>query len=92
MQVEEVLKQINFNEEEIKNLGLMAAETLGRSFPNQMIFGVDIGMKKDGSLFIFELNRWPMLGGFRRLKDKTQIKRIRSFKQSSQIQRKELEP
>ncbi|WP_158282176.1 YheC/YheD family protein [Salipaludibacillus keqinensis] len=80
--VEEARKKIPFDEKEVKKIAHLAAETLGRSFPNQKIFGVDIGLQKDGSLYIFELNRWPMLGGFRSLKDKSQIKRIMAFKKS----------
>ncbi|WP_374701244.1 YheC/YheD family protein [Thalassobacillus sp. C254] len=67
----------------MKYVSLLAAKTLGRSFPNQRIFGVDIGMNENGSLYIFELNRWPLLGGFRSLKDKSQINRIMSYKQRS---------
>ncbi|WP_332630296.1 YheC/YheD family protein [Halalkalibacter flavus] len=83
MPVEEARKKIHFNEKEIKKVAHLAAETLGHFFPNQKIFGVDIGMKKDGSLYIFELNRWPLLGGFRSLKDKSQINRIMSFKKAA---------
>jgi len=80
--VEEASKKIDFNEKEIERIAHLAAETLGQSFPNQKIFGVDIGLEKDGTLYIFELNRWPLLGGFRSLEDKSQIKRIMSFKKS----------
>ncbi|MGJ9381562.1 YheC/YheD family protein [Salipaludibacillus sp. CF4.18] len=68
---------------ELKKISTLAATTLGLSFPNQTIFGVDIGMNQYGSLFIFELNRWPLLGGFRSLEDKTQINRIMTIKHNS---------
>lgn len=90
LSLEDALKKINLPEsnketkvKEIKYVSLLAAKTLGRSFPNQRIFGVDIGMNENGSLYIFELNRWPLLGGFRSLKDKSQINRIMSYKQRS---------
>ncbi|SDH53194.1 YheC/D like ATP-grasp [Alteribacillus bidgolensis] len=73
----------DFIVEEIKKIALAAAETLGRSFPNQKIFGVDIGMKEDGSLYIFELNRWPLIQGFKSLKDKTQYNKIRKYKRKA---------
>lgn len=67
-------------EKDVKELALEASETLGKSFPNQKIFGVDIGVGKDGELFIFELNRWPLLGGFKSLADKSQYNKIMAYK------------
>ncbi|KHF39854.1 YheC/YheD family protein [Halalkalibacter okhensis] len=87
MSVEEARKKLNFNEKEIRKVAYLAAKTLGRSFPNQKIFGVDIGMNKNGSLYIFELNRWPLLEGFRSLKNKSQIKRILSYKKMARKSR-----
>ncbi|RKL69127.1 hypothetical protein CR203_03570 [Salipaludibacillus neizhouensis] len=87
LSLEDALKSMNvtnerkeFKVKEIQKISHMAAETLGRSFPNQRIFGVDIGMKEDGSLYIFELNRWPLLHGFRLLKDKSYIRKIMTYK------------
>ncbi|WP_342740114.1 YheC/YheD family protein [Salipaludibacillus aurantiacus] len=68
----------------IKELSLLAAETLGQSYPKQTIFGVDIGMDHKGNLYIFELNLWPLLGGFRSLEDRTQIKRIMAYKKAAE--------
>ncbi|WP_146035931.1 YheC/YheD family protein [Salipaludibacillus keqinensis] len=67
-------------EKEIKDLALEASKTLGRSFPDQKIFGVDIGVQKQGKMFIFELNRWPLLGGFKSLEDKSQYNKIMAYK------------
>ncbi|RKL69123.1 hypothetical protein CR203_03550 [Salipaludibacillus neizhouensis] len=87
LSLEDALKSMNVTDETkaskvklVKKISLVAAETLGCSFPNQTIFGVDIGMNQNGSLYIFELNRWPLLGGFRSLEDKTQINRIMALK------------
>ncbi|WP_280771729.1 YheC/YheD family protein [Salipaludibacillus daqingensis] len=85
--LDEVLKKVDMQqemkgavEEDIKQISLAAAETLGKCFPEQKIFGVDIGMDQQGAFYIFELNRWPLLGGFRSLKDPTQINRIMEMK------------
>lgn len=85
--LEKALRKLNVTDkyksalvDDIMKVSLMAAETLGHSFPNQRIFGVDIGMSRKGKLYIFELNRWPLLGGFRSLKDQTQINRIMAYK------------
>ncbi len=88
LSVDRALSQINIKNKsakimEVKRLSLEAAKTLGTSFPGQRIFGVDIGIDPKGNLYIFELNRWPLLGGFRSLKDKTQYKRIMYFKRVS---------
>ncbi|MFC5711842.1 YheC/YheD family protein [Thalassorhabdus alkalitolerans] len=88
LSVDRALSQINIKNKsakimEVKRLSLEAAKTLGTSFPGQRIFGVDIGMDPKDNLYIFELNRWPLLGGFRSLKDKTQYKRIMYFKRVS---------
>ncbi|WP_088034926.1 YheC/YheD family protein [Evansella clarkii] len=66
--------------EEIKKVAIDASETLGKSFPKQRIFGVDIGMDQEGNLHIFELNRWPLLGGFKSLKDQSQYELIMKIK------------
>ncbi|WP_054634853.1 YheC/YheD family protein [Thalassobacillus sp. C254] len=80
------LKRINIKaktpqaiENDFKQISLLAANTLGAYFPRQRIFAVDIGMDRKGSLYIFELNRWPGLVGFKRLKNKSQIRRIRYY-------------
>lgn len=89
LSLEDALRKINNGDgnsakvKEIKRISTLAANTLGLSFPNQKIFGVDIGMNQNGSLYIFELNRWPLLGGFRSLEDKTQINRIMAIKRKN---------
>ncbi|MFB4164169.1 YheC/YheD family protein [Alteribacillus sp. JSM 102045] len=88
--LQEAMNKLNINEEvkvskvkEVKDTAHLAAVTLGRSFPNQRIFGVDIGMKENGSLYIFELNRWPLIAGFKGLKDQTQYKKIIEYKRKA---------
>ncbi|MFB5664007.1 YheC/YheD family protein [Alteribacillus sp. HJP-4] len=87
LSLEEALEEINLKDEEkiykveeIKKLAYMAAVMLGRKYPKQRIFGADIGMTKNGYLYIFELNRWPLLKGFKALEDQTQYKRIMKYK------------
>lgn len=84
---EEALKHSNIAnntkntlKENLRYLSLEASNTLGKSFPDQIIFGVDIGVGKQGQLFIFELNRWPLLGGFKSLEDKSQYNKIMNYK------------
>ncbi|WP_332630295.1 YheC/YheD family protein [Halalkalibacter flavus] len=59
----------------IKEVSILASKTLGPYYHNQRLFGIDIGIKEDGSLHIFEINRRPLLKGFSKL----QQKRIRRF-------------
>ncbi|PYZ94947.1 hypothetical protein CR194_05370 [Salipaludibacillus keqinensis] len=60
----------------IKELSTLASKTLGPYYSNKRLFGIDIGIKEDGSLHIFEINRSPLLKGFSRL----QQKRISRYK------------
>ncbi|KHF39853.1 YheC/YheD family protein [Halalkalibacter okhensis] len=60
----------------IKEVSVLASKTLGPYYPNKRLFGIDIGIKEDGSLHIFEINRSPLLKGF----SKIQQKRIRMFR------------
>ncbi|SDH01226.1 YheC/D like ATP-grasp [Alteribacillus persepolensis] len=71
---------------ELKKISIRASKTLGKSFSKQRIFGVDIGMTKQGSLYIFELNRWPLIQGFKGLDDQTQYKKIIAYKKRQPLQ------
>jgi glutathione synthase/RimK-type ligase-like ATP-grasp enzyme len=84
--IQRAMKRMNLDKnaikvkvKKIKRISLLAAKTLGPYFARQRIFAVDIGMDKNGSVYIFELNRWPGLRGFYSLKDKSQIRRIRAY-------------
>ncbi|UTR10151.1 YheC/YheD family protein [Evansella sp. LMS18] len=88
LHLDEVMKKLNITGqaktalvEEIKKVSLEASQTLGKAFPKQRIFGVDIGMDQQGNLHIFELNRWPLLGGFRSLEDQSQYELIMKIKE-----------
>lgn len=59
----------------IKEVSILASKTLGPYYSNKRLFGIDIGIKEDGSLHIFEINRRPLLKGFSKL----QQKRIRRY-------------
>ncbi len=50
--------------EHIKDVSILAANALNPYYPKKRLYGIDIGIKKDGSLHIFEINRKPSLKGF----------------------------
>jgi len=56
--------------EHIKEVSILASKTLGPYYSNKRLFGIDIGIKEDGSLHIFEINRRPLLKGFSKLQQK----------------------
>ncbi|RKL69128.1 hypothetical protein CR203_03575 [Salipaludibacillus neizhouensis] len=62
--------------ERLKYVSIIASLTLSKYYPYKRLFGIDIGIKKDGSLHIFEINRQPLLRGF----SKYQQRKIRRFK------------
>ncbi|MBM7095010.1 YheC/YheD family protein [Bacillus sp. H-16] len=50
--------------EKIKQVSLLSAEVLGPSYNYQLIFGTDVGVMRDGSIHVFEINRGPAKRGF----------------------------
>lgn len=64
--------------QQIKEVSVLAAQSLNPYYPNKRLYGIDIAVRKDGSLHIFEINRKPALKGF----SATQQETIKTFKQA----------
>ncbi|SDH53230.1 YheC/YheD family protein [Alteribacillus bidgolensis] len=81
---DEAMNQSNISNEEkgylldhIKDVSILAANALNRYYPKKRLYGIDIGIKKDGSLHIFEINRKPSLKGFTDLQEQ----RLKEYKE-----------
>ncbi|WP_100399092.1 YheC/YheD family protein [Bacillus sp. FJAT-44742] len=61
----------------LKQVSIRSAESLNSYYPKKRIYGIDIGVKEDGSLHIFEINRNPSFKGF----SPRQSRRMKRFKQ-----------
>lgn len=64
---------------EIDRVALQAAKQLKRSYPWLRTTGIDMGIDKQGRVWIIEANFAPMLGLFLKLKDKSIYRRIVSY-------------
>jgi D-alanine-D-alanine ligase-like ATP-grasp enzyme len=64
----------------IKRVAILAAERLRKIYPDQRIYGMDIGLDHRGDVWIIEANRRPILSHFLKLKDKTMYRRIQAYK------------
>ncbi|MDR7240813.1 YheC/YheD family protein [Neobacillus drentensis] len=64
---------------ELDNISLVTAYELQEFYPDSKVFGLDIGITTDGSLFIIEANLSPSIGMFKKVNDKTIYQRIKEF-------------
>ncbi|MGD8189341.1 YheC/YheD family protein [Brevibacillus ginsengisoli] len=64
----------------IKRLALLTAKRLGKIYPHQRIYGMDIGLDKNGHAWMIEANRKPLMSHFLKLKDKSMYRRIQAYK------------
>jgi glutathione synthase/RimK-type ligase-like ATP-grasp enzyme len=65
----------------IDRVGLLSARRLSKLFPGHRIYGLDLALDQSGHTWIIEANLFPALSHFRKLKDKTMLRRIMSYKQ-----------
>ncbi|KIL35640.1 hypothetical protein SD71_12115 [Cohnella kolymensis] len=66
----------------IERVAIRSAEKVSRLYSHHRIFGFDMGLDKKGYAWIIEVNRFPMMSHFRKLKDKTLYHRIMKYKRS----------
>jgi hypothetical protein len=66
--------------EDIEEVAVNAAVKLTQEYEHKRIYGFDIGVDKDGKIWIIEANMNPMLSHFKMLKDKSQYKKIKRIK------------
>ena len=66
----------------IDKLALQTATHLGQHYRNLRTVGLDLGIDRNGKVWIIEANFLPMLALFNYLKDKTMYRRICSYKKA----------
>lgn len=76
------LKRFSKNEilSDIKKIALLTAKSLTARYPNHRVYGLDMGVDRNGHIWIIEANRFPMTSHFRKLKDQTMYRRIMKYK------------
>lgn len=67
-------------EQRISQLALISAKRLQNYYPYHRIYGFDMGIDKQGKVWIIEANTFPALSHFRSLKNKQMYNRIIAFK------------
>jgi hypothetical protein len=65
----------------IDQVGLLSARRLSTLFPSHRIYGLDLALDQSGHPWIIEANLFPAMSHFRKLKDKTMLRRIMTYKQ-----------
>jgi D-alanine-D-alanine ligase-like ATP-grasp enzyme len=66
----------------IETIAIRSAERVRTLYSHHRIFGFDMGLDKKGYAWIIEVNRFPMMSHFRKLKDRTMYRRILKYKKS----------
>jgi glutathione synthase/RimK-type ligase-like ATP-grasp enzyme len=66
----------------VDRTAILTAERLRRIYPHQRMYGMDLGLDRNGHVWVIEANRKPMLSHFRKLHDKTMYRRIMRYKKS----------
>jgi hypothetical protein len=56
-----------------------AAHSLVKRFPHQRVMGIDMGVEPSGKVWIIEANFRPSLSLFSKLKDKSMLRKIKSY-------------
>ncbi|SFS30948.1 YheC/YheD family protein [Marininema halotolerans] len=68
--------------QELRRVSLKAAQHLGNSSPRQRVVGFDMGIDRDGKVWIIEANPKPRFKAFLKLKDQSMYRRIMGFQRS----------
>ncbi|MCS7464345.1 YheC/YheD family protein [Paenibacillus doosanensis] len=63
----------------IDKVSLATAHQMRKYYPGNRTLGIDMGLDKNGKVWIIEVNFMPMLGLFRMLKDKSMYRKITSY-------------
>lgn len=61
-------------------VALLSAKRLRVAFPKHRTYGMDIGLDKNGRVWIIETNHYPAISHFRKMGNKAMIRRIRAYK------------
>ena len=80
-------ENIHFLLSEIDRVALIAAESLAGYYKEQRIFGFDIGVDKQGHVWIIEGNLRPSLSHFYKLGDKATYRTIREIQRRNLLTR-----
>lgn len=64
----------------VRRVALLSADKLGRLYKGHRIFGLDVGLDRNGHVWIIEANLFPSMSHFLKLGNRSMIEAIRSFK------------
>lgn len=67
---------------EVHQIARWAAERLVHYYPRQRIFGLDMGLDRDGHIWIIEANKAPSMSHFLKIKNYAMYRRIMKYKES----------
>lgn len=65
---------------EIDRIALLTARQLGQYYPNQSLFGLDIGLDRQGAIWIIEANTKPSITPFLLLGDSKMYRKLLSLR------------
>ncbi|AYB37182.1 YheC/YheD family protein [Brevibacillus laterosporus] len=63
----------------VNKVALLSAKRLRIAFPSHRTYGMDMGLDKNGRVWIIETNHYPAISHFRKLGDKAMVYRIMSY-------------
>lgn len=63
----------------LKKVALLSAKRLRIAFPTHRTYGMDMGLDKNGHVWIIETNHYPAISHFRKLGDRAMVRRIRAY-------------
>jgi glutathione synthase/RimK-type ligase-like ATP-grasp enzyme len=64
----------------LTKIAIKSAQRLSILFPGHRMYGLDMGIDRNGHVWIIEANLFPSQSHFRKLKDKTMLHRITAYK------------
>jgi len=73
-------KSANTLVDEVNRVALLSANRLSKLYPGHRIFGFDMGVDKNGRVWVIEANLKPLMSHFHKLGDYEMYRRILSFK------------
>lgn len=76
------IRHLNTNDIQarIDKIAILSAQRLSTFFKGHRIYGLDMGIDKDGRVWVIEANLFPLMSHFRKLKDPTMYRRIMVYK------------
>jgi glutathione synthase/RimK-type ligase-like ATP-grasp enzyme len=67
---------------DLDRVSLQIAERLSRSYAGLHVIGLDMGVDQNGKVWLIEANFTPMVGLFRKLKNRSMYRRIIAYRRS----------